>query len=67
MKLFLLQLPIQGHDFFFSKENIPLAASYLQIYLVKTSETTLPRWSLDYMGQRYPSLPEIKLWQPPGD
>ena len=30
MKLFLLQLPIQGHDFFFSKENIPLAASYLQ-------------------------------------
>jgi hypothetical protein len=43
MKLFLLQLPIQGHDFFFSKENIPLAASYLQIYLVKTSEKTLPR------------------------
>ena len=31
MKLFLLQLPIQGHDFFFSKENIPLAASYLQL------------------------------------
>src|SRR3974377_2293806 len=30
MKLFLLQLPIQGHDFFYSKENIPLAASYLQ-------------------------------------
>jgi radical SAM superfamily enzyme YgiQ (UPF0313 family) len=30
MKLFLLQLPIQGHDFFFSNENIPLAASYLQ-------------------------------------
>ena len=30
MKLFLLQLPIQGHDFFFSKENIPLALSYLQ-------------------------------------
>ncbi len=30
MKLFLLQLPIQGHDFFYSNENIPLAASYLQ-------------------------------------
>ncbi len=30
MKLFLLQLPIQGHDFFYSKENIPLAASYLR-------------------------------------
>ena len=30
MKLFLLQLPIQGHDFFFSKENIPLAPSCLQ-------------------------------------
>ncbi len=30
MKLFLLQLPIQGHDFYYSKENIPLAASYLQ-------------------------------------
>ncbi len=30
MKLFLLQLPIQGHDFFYSRENIPLAASYLQ-------------------------------------
>ena len=30
MRVFLLQLPIQGHDFFFSNENIPLAASYLQ-------------------------------------
>ncbi len=30
MKLSLLQLPIQGHDFFYSKENIPLAGSYLQ-------------------------------------
>ena len=30
MKLYLLQLPIQGHDFFYSNENIPLAASYLQ-------------------------------------
>ena len=30
MKIFLLQLPIQGHDFFFSNENIPLAAAYLK-------------------------------------
>jgi len=31
MKLFLLQLPLQGHDFFFSHENIPLASAYLQV------------------------------------
>jgi radical SAM superfamily enzyme YgiQ (UPF0313 family) len=30
MKILLLQLPIQGHDFFFSNENIPLAAAYLK-------------------------------------
>ena len=30
MKIFLLQLPIQAHDFFFSNENIPLAAAYLK-------------------------------------
>jgi radical SAM superfamily enzyme YgiQ (UPF0313 family) len=30
MKISLLQLPIQGHDFFFSNENIPLAAAYLK-------------------------------------
>ncbi len=30
MKIILLQLPIQGHDFFFSHENIPLAISYLK-------------------------------------
>lgn len=30
MKALLLQLPIQGHDFFFSRENIPLAAAYLK-------------------------------------
>jgi hypothetical protein len=29
MKVLLLQLPIQGHDFFFSNENIPLAPAYL--------------------------------------
>jgi radical SAM superfamily enzyme YgiQ (UPF0313 family) len=29
MRIFLLQLPIQGHDFFFSNENIPLAPAYL--------------------------------------
>ena len=31
MKLFLLQLPLQSHDFFFSHENIPLASAYLQV------------------------------------
>jgi radical SAM superfamily enzyme YgiQ (UPF0313 family) len=30
MKIILLQLPLQGHDFFYSRENIPLAAAYLQ-------------------------------------
>ena len=30
MKISLLQLPIQKHDFFFSNENIPLAAAYLK-------------------------------------
>jgi radical SAM superfamily enzyme YgiQ (UPF0313 family) len=30
MRVVLLQLPIQGHDFFFSKENIPLAAACLK-------------------------------------
>lgn len=30
MKVVLLQLPIQGQDFFFSRENIPLAAAYLK-------------------------------------
>ncbi|MGQ9647206.1 MAG: B12-binding domain-containing radical SAM protein [Thermodesulfobacteriota bacterium] len=31
MKVFLLQLPLQSHDFFFSHENIPLAPAYLQV------------------------------------
>lgn len=31
MKLLLLQLPLQSHDFFFSRENIPLASAYLQV------------------------------------
>ena len=31
MKVLLLQLPIQTHDFFFSNENIPLAPAYLQV------------------------------------
>jgi hypothetical protein len=30
MKILLLQLPFQGHDFFFSHENIPLASAYLR-------------------------------------
>jgi hypothetical protein len=31
MKVLLLQLPLQSHDFFFSHENIPLASVYLQV------------------------------------
>ena len=34
MKVLLLQLPIQTHDFFFSQENIPLASAYLQTIAV---------------------------------
>jgi radical SAM superfamily enzyme YgiQ (UPF0313 family) len=30
MRVILLQLPLQGHDFFFSRENIPLAAACLK-------------------------------------
>lgn len=30
VKIILLQLPIQGHDLYFSRENIPLAVSYLK-------------------------------------
>jgi len=35
MKVLLLQLPIQTHDFFFSNENIPLASAYLQTIAVE--------------------------------
>jgi hypothetical protein len=31
MKLLLLQLPLQSHDFFFSHENVPLASAYLEV------------------------------------
>ncbi len=31
MKILLLQLPLQGHDFFFSHENIPLASAGLAL------------------------------------
>lgn len=31
MKVLLLQLPVQTHDFFYSKENVPLACAYLQL------------------------------------
>jgi len=30
MKLFFIATSHSGHDFFYSNENIPLAASYLQ-------------------------------------
>ncbi len=31
MKILFLQLPLQGHDFFFSRENIPLASANLAL------------------------------------
>ncbi len=37
------------------------------VCLVATSEKTIPSWFLDHIRQRYPSLPEIKQWEPPED
>jgi len=34
MKIILMQLPIQGSDFFYSNENIPLAAACLKAVAV---------------------------------
>lgn len=36
MKILLIQLPLQGHDFFFSHENIPLASAGLTLIAQKT-------------------------------
>lgn len=33
MKIALIQLPLQSHDYVYSQENIPLAAGYLAAYL----------------------------------
>ncbi len=30
LKVILIQLPLQGHDFFYSNENIPIASAYLR-------------------------------------
>ena len=27
----------------------------------------IPRWFAEHIQKRYPSLPEIRLWQPPED
>ena len=50
MKILLLQLPIQGHDFFFSNENIPLAAAYLKAVAAEFSIDVqlVPRHLMSY-------------------
>ncbi len=54
MKAILLQLPIQGHDFFYSNENIPLAAACLQA--IGTNEDAevklLPNPLMSYGSER---------------
>lgn len=49
-KAILLQLPIQGHDFFFSHENIPLAVAYLKSIISKSDWQVdlLPRNIMNY-------------------
>jgi hypothetical protein len=50
MKVILLQLPLQGHDFFFSQENIPLATAYLQVIASRQGADTelLPNHLMSY-------------------
>lgn len=50
MRIILLQLPIQGHDFFFSHENIPLAISYLKAIAnqLKIEAEVLPSHLMSY-------------------
>ncbi|HOS96058.1 MAG TPA: cobalamin-dependent protein, partial [Deltaproteobacteria bacterium] len=38
MKIALLQLPLQSHDYVYSRENVPLAAGYLAAYLAAQGE-----------------------------
>ena len=54
MKVLLLQLPIQTHDFFFSNENIPLASAYLQAIAVEqgVDAVILPRQVMSYGSDR---------------
>jgi len=35
MKVLLIQLPVQSHDYVYSNENIPLAAGYLKAYALQ--------------------------------
>jgi uncharacterized Fe-S cluster-containing radical SAM superfamily protein len=50
MRILLLQLPIQTHDFFFSNENIPLASACLQMIAVERGmdATLLPGHRMRY-------------------
>jgi radical SAM superfamily enzyme YgiQ (UPF0313 family) len=54
MKVLLLQLPIQTHDFFFSSENIPLASAYLQAIAAEqgVEAIILPRQVMCYGSDR---------------
>jgi radical SAM superfamily enzyme YgiQ (UPF0313 family) len=54
MKVLLLQLPVQTHDFFFSNENIPLASAYLQAVAVEqgVDAVILPRQVMSYGSDR---------------
>jgi radical SAM superfamily enzyme YgiQ (UPF0313 family) len=54
MKILLLQLPIQTHDFFFSNENIPLASAYLQAIALEqgVDVVILPRQVMCYGSDR---------------
>jgi len=38
VKIALLQLPLQSHDYVYSRENVPLAAGYLAAYLAAQGE-----------------------------
>ena len=38
MKAILLQLPVQTHDYLYSRENVPLAAGYLKAFAEKQTE-----------------------------
>ena len=40
---------------------------YKPVCLVTTHENRIPGWFLEHMGQRFVSLPEIRMWQPPDD
>ncbi len=35
--------------------------------LVAASEKTSFKWLVDHLTQRYPTLPDIRVWEPPDD